>query len=139
MGKTCREAISWYGVGADATVMTHALFVGFVVWAEILILIGLFAGWDWVFDLTFRLVHFGAVMAVGAQDLLGITCPLTIWERQLRQRAGQAASETPFIGRLVHRLLMCHLSEQTQRRIRLAFAAVVLVTFLLVSPRWTAV
>jgi hypothetical protein len=52
-------------------------------------------------------------------------------------RAGQTVSNKPFIGRLVHRLLMCHLSEQTQRTIRLSFAAIVLITFLMLPPHWS--
>jgi hypothetical protein len=130
------KAVCW-AVAADAVALTHALFVGFVVWAELLVLFGSLLGWDWVRNLPFRGVHLGLVVFVGVQDVLGRVCPLTVWENQFRARAGQATSGKPFIGRLVHRLLACHLSERTQRTIRLTFACVVLATFLLLPPHWT--
>jgi hypothetical protein len=82
----------------------------------------------------FWAIHLGLVLVVGVQDLVGRICPLTTWENRLRQCAGQSVSAKPFIGRLVHRLLMCHLSERTQKIIRLAFAAIVLGRFLLAPP-----
>ena len=115
----------------------HVLFVGFVVWTEVGILLGLLLQWEWIYNLPLRGIHLGLVSFVGVQDILGRVCPLTIWENQFRLLAGQEVSGKPFIGRLMHRLLMCHLSEQTQRIIRLSFAVVVLGTFVLVPPRWT--
>jgi hypothetical protein len=134
MSESSRKLPVWSALGADGVALSHALFVGFVVWGEVLILVGSGLGWEWVHYLRFRLAHLLPVLFVGVQDLMGRVCPLTTWEEQLRRRAGQAVDSKPFIGRLVHRLLMCHLSEQTQRRIRLAFAAVVLITFVLLPP-----
>src|SRR5262245_39931609 len=98
-----------YGLWADVVALTHALLVGFVVWGELLILVGAVAGWEWVRDLPFRTVHLGLVLYVGVQDLLGKICPLTIWENQLRLLAGQTVSGKSFIGKVVHTLLMCDL------------------------------
>jgi len=131
-----RSPLRRFALAADALAVTHALFVAFVVWSEILILLGGLLDWDWVRNLPFRGVHLGLVLYVGVQDLLGRTCPLTLWENRCRLLAGQTITGTPFIGRLVHRFLMCHLSERTQRRIRLTFVALVLCTLLLVQPHW---
>jgi hypothetical protein len=121
---------------ADGVALSHLLFVGLVVWVEILILVGALLGWEWVYNLVLRLVHIGLVGFVAVQDLLGRVCPLTTWENQLRAKAGQVRSDKSFIGRVVHSLLMCELDERTLRRIRLSFAAVVLVTFVLLPPRF---
>jgi hypothetical protein len=128
---------AFFGIYADGIALLHLLFVTFVVWVEGLILLGVALGWHWIFDPVLRLTHLGMVAFVGVQDLVGRVCPLTTWEDQLRKMAGQSPSGKPFVGRVVHSLLMCDLDVRTQRRIRLTFAAVVLVTFLLVFPRFS--
>ncbi len=136
MGNPAESTAARYAFRADVVALSHTLFVAFVFWGELLILAGGLLGWDWVHNLPFRLVHLGLVAYVGVQDLLGKICPLTIWERQLRTLAGQSLVDKSFIGRLVHTLLMCELSERTLRTIRLSFAAVVILTLLLVPPDW---
>jgi hypothetical protein len=125
----------WYGIGANVVATNHALFVGFVVWGEIFILVGGARDWTTIDDPVFRLTHLGCVLYIGIQDLFGKICPLTSWERQLRALAGQTCANTPFIGRIIHRLMMCQLSERTQKIMRLSFAGIVLVTFILLPPR----
>jgi len=120
---------------ADFTAAIHLGFVAFVVWVELLILLGAVLGWEWVHDPVLRCIHFALVGYVGIQDVLGRICPLTIWENNLRAKAGQTRSDRSFIARVVHSLLMCDLDERTLRRIRLSFAAVVTITFFAVWPR----
>jgi hypothetical protein len=122
---------------ADAIAALHLLFVTVVVWVQALVLLGALLGWDWVYDPVLRLCHLGLVGFVGVQDLLGRVCPLTTWENDFRRKAGQAPSDKSFIGRVVHSLLMCELNERTLRRIRLTFAAVVLLTFVLIFPHFS--
>jgi hypothetical protein len=122
---------------ADLTALVHLGFVAFVVWSELLIVLGAALGWDWVREPVFRCVHFGLVAFVGVNDLLGNICFLTTWENRLRDRAGQKRSDRSFIGKVVHSLLMCELDERTLRRIRLTFAAVVTVTFFAVWPNFS--
>jgi hypothetical protein len=136
MSEVAETSRRWLGFWADVTASVHALFVTFVVWSELLILAGGLFDWAWTRDFTFRIAHLGLVLVVGGQDLLGVICPLTTWERRLRALAGQDVSSVSFIGRCVHSLLMCHLSERTLRTIRLSFAAVVLVTFVVLPPHW---
>lgn len=122
---------------ADLTAAVHLAFVAFVVWTELLVLLGAVLGWEWVRDPVLRCIHFGLVGYVGVQDLLGKICPLTIWENRLRAKAGQTRDTRSFIARVVHSLLMCDLDERTLRRIRLSFAAVVTITFVVVWPRFS--
>ena len=46
------------------------------------------------------------IMIVAIQALLGLPCPLTVWEYDLRIAAGQLnVSDESFIARLVHPLM----------------------------------
>ena len=121
---------------ADFVATVHLGFVVFVVWTEALVLLGAALGWEWVRDPVLRCVHFGLVGYVGVQDIFGKVCPLTIWENRLRERAGETRSGKSFIGTMVHKFLMCEWDERTLRRIRLTFAAVVTITFIVVFPRF---
>ena len=121
---------------ADAIAVVHLGFVAFVVWTELLVLLGTVLGWEWIRDPVLRCVHLGLVGYVGVQDIFGKVCPLTIWENRLRDRAGQTRSNKSFIGKVVHQRLMCELDERTLRRIRMTFALVVTVTFVAVLPRF---
>lgn len=123
---------------ADLTALVHLGFVVFVVWLEVLIVLGAVLGWEWVRDPVLRCIHFGLVGYVGIQDLFGKICPLTIWENQYREQAGQTRSGKSFIGKMVHAFLMCELDERTLRRIRLSFAAVVTATFFIVWPDFSS-
>ena len=122
---------------ADLTALVHLGFVVFVVWLELLIVLGAILGWEWVREPVLRCCHFGLVAFVGVNDLLGNICFLTIWENRLREKAGQKRSDKSFIGKVVHSLLMCELDERTLRRIRLTFAAIVTITFFAVWPSFS--
>ena len=69
---------------ADAVLLVHAGFVLFVVG-------GLFATWvglalllPFARDPWFRNLHLAAIAFVVAESLLGVVCPLTLWEDALR-------------------------------------------------------
>jgi len=85
---------------ADAILVVHALFVLFVVGGFLLILLGA-RRWAWVRNRAFRALHLAAIAFVTAEALLGITCPLTMWEDMFRG----GGTERSFIGRWVARLL----------------------------------
>jgi len=78
----------WYRAGADLVVVVHLLFIGFVVG-------GVFLAWRWP-----RVVwaHIPAVVYGALVEFAGFTCPLTLLENDLRQRAGQAGYRGGFIG-----------------------------------------
>ncbi|HVQ62262.1 MAG TPA: DUF2784 domain-containing protein, partial [Burkholderiales bacterium] len=68
---------------ADVILVVHALFVLFVVGGFVLILVGA-GSWGWVRNRTFRILHLAAIAFVTGEALLGVTCPLTLWEDWLR-------------------------------------------------------
>lgn len=115
---------------ADAVLVVHALFVLFVVGGFVLILLGA-RRWNWVRNRTFRILHLAAIAFVTAEALLGIACPLTIWEDMLR---GGSPGRS-FIGRWVARLLYYDLPEWVFAAAYFAFALAVLWAWRVIPPR----
>ena len=96
---------TFYLLLADTILVIHVLFVLFVVVGLLLVLAGGWRGWRWVRDFRFRLAHLLAIGYVVAQSWLGAICPLTIWEMQLRERAGDAVYAGSFIAYWLQQLL----------------------------------
>jgi hypothetical protein len=119
------------GLVADAILVIHALFVLFVVGGLVLILLGA-RRWSWVRNRTFRALHLAAIALVAAEALLGIACPLTIWEDMLRAAGPRQRS---FIGRWVARLLYYDFPEWAFATAYCAFALAVLWAWRAVPPR----
>jgi hypothetical protein len=116
---------------ADLLLVFHFFIAGFIVLGLILIWLGAFAGWHWIRDPWFRYLHLAAIAFVAAEALLGVACPLTVWEDLLR---GGARPET-FVGRWVARLLYYNAPEWVFTALYLAWAAAALLTLRLVPPR----
>ena len=85
---------SWLLLLADVILVTHVLFVVFVVVGLVAIYIGWALRWSWVRNRIFRLVHLLAIGIVVVQSWIGMICPLTTWEMALREAAGGAAYST---------------------------------------------
>ena len=115
---------------ADAILVVHALFVLFVVGGFALILLGA-RRWSWVRNRTFRVLHLAAIAFVAAEALLGISCPLTIWEDMFRG-GGTGRS---FVGRWVARLLYYDFPEWEFAAAYCAFSLAVLWAWQAVPPR----
>jgi uncharacterized protein DUF2784 len=115
---------------ADAVLVFHALFVLFVVGGLVLVLAGA-RRWGWVRNRAFRILHLAAIAFVTAEALLGLTCPLTIWEDALRG----GVSERSFIGRWVARLLYYDFPEWVFAAAYCAFALAVVWAWRAVPPR----
>jgi hypothetical protein len=124
-----------YGFLADVLVVVHTGYVGFVVIGLLLILAGAIFHWRWVRNPWFRWAHLLAIAIVGVEAILGITCPLTDWEGDLRRLAGQQASEGSFIGRCLDEILFVRVPERLLAACHIGFAVLVLVTFYLIPPR----
>ena len=75
------------------------------------------------------------ILIVAGEAILQIECPLTRWERNLRELAGQATTGESFMGRLLHNLIFVDWSPWVVNCLHVAFALLVLGTFLLAPPR----
>jgi uncharacterized protein DUF2784 len=124
-----------YGFLADVLVGVHAAFVGFVVFGQLLTVVGALRGWGWVRNFWFRTAHLLAIGYVAYEAAAGIACPFTVWEQQLRELAHQPVSDATFVGRLLHGLLFVNVSEAVLPYVHVGFGLFVLATFFLAPPR----
>lgn len=125
----------FYILLADLILITHALFVMFVVVGLILILIGGACSWSWVRNPWFRLSHLIAIGFVVIQSWLGAICPLTIWENALRAKAGEVGYQDTFISYWLEKLLYYQFSQWVFVLVYTLFGALVLVSWFWVKPR----
>jgi hypothetical protein len=116
---------------ADVLLVAHFLIAAFIVGGLLLTWIGAALGWRWVRNPWFRFTHLAAIVFVAAEALLGIACPLTVWEDLLR---GGLRPES-FVGRWVRRLLYYELPQTFFTWIYVAWATATLVTLRLIPPR----
>lgn len=155
--------MNWPLFLADVVVFVHVLFVGFVVLAVPVILFGWWRKWKWVRNFWFRAIHLLMMAIVVVETLSGIPCPLTVWERDLRLRAGQLHIERyddgevkltedghprmkankeydqDFVGRLLHRIIFLEFDVLTPAVLEVCyyiFGGLILITLFLVPPRW---
>ena len=136
---TCREGRSLALVArhsvnawlADLVLVVHFAFVAFVVGGLALIWIGAAAGWQWVRNFWFRVAHLAAIAFVAAEAVVGVLCPLTVWEAALRG----AQAEKSFIAQWVHRLLFYDFPEWVFTVLHVGFALLVAGTWLCIRPK----
>jgi hypothetical protein len=117
---------------ADAIVVVHFLIVLFVLAGVPLIYLGAARHWAWVRRRLWRLLHLGAIAFIAAESLLGIACPLTVGEYALR---GQESTRG-FIERWVDRVLFYDAPPWVFTASYVAFAVLVLMTWIAVPPTW---
>jgi len=117
---------------ADLILAVHFGFVSFVVGGFALILAGAALGWRWIRNRVFRYAHLAAIVFVAAEALIGVACPLTVWEYALRRADPDGPS---FIARWVGRLLYYDFPEWVFAVAYCLFASAVAVTLWLVPPR----
>jgi Protein of Unknown function (DUF2784) len=116
---------------ADLLLVVHFAVVLFIVGGLILVWTGAALGWRWVRNPWFRYLHLAAIAYVAAEALLGVACPLTVWEDLLR---GGARPDS-FVGRWVRRLLYYEAPEWVFATAYVAWTLATLATLRLVPPR----
>jgi Protein of Unknown function (DUF2784) len=121
---------------ADLVAALHFAYVSFVVVGLGAIVVGLARRWHWVRNPFFRLSHLLAILIVAGESLLGIPCPLTMWEDRLRALAGHAAQGGSFLGRLLDKVMFVDVEPAVLTWIYVGFALLVLMTLVVAPPRW---
>ena len=96
-----------------------------------LVWVGAALQWQWTRNPWFRYLHLGAIAFVAAEAVLGIACPLTVWEDLLR---GGIRAES-FVGRWVQRLLYYRAPEWVFTTAYVLWTLATLLTLWLVPPR----
>jgi hypothetical protein len=115
---------------ADAVLIAHFAFVLFVTGGLVLIWIGAAAGWRWVRNPWFRFAHLAAIVFVAGEALVGVWCPLTVWEAELRG----VRAEKSFLAQWIHRLMYYEFPEWVFTTAYVGFALAVAATLWLVPP-----
>lgn len=120
---------------ADLIALVHFAWVAFIVFGLAAVMLGIVFRWNWVRNIWFRGAHLVMILIVVGESLAGIPCPLTVWEHELRVRAGQTTFEGDFIAHWVHRLIFFRAEPWVFTVAYVTFGLVVLATFLLAPPR----
>ena len=129
--------IGYYALGADLIAVIHFLYVLFAVGGQACILIGALLGWRWIRNPMFRVLHLAAVSLVALEAVVGIFCPLTVWEYDLRHLAGQAADRSfSFVARLLRLFVYYDFPAWVFTVMHVSFGLLVIATFVLVPPRF---
>jgi polyferredoxin len=123
-----------FAPAADALLVLHFLIAAFIVGGLPALWIGKWLGWSWVRNRWFRYAHLAAIAFVAAEALIGVACPLTLWEDALR---GSVQAES-FVGRWARRRLYYEAPPWAFTAAYVAWAAATLLTLKLVPPRRTA-
>jgi hypothetical protein len=126
----------WAKLLADLIVVLHATYFSFVVFGLVLILLGIAFRWRWVRNFWFRTLHLVAIGIVVLEAVIGMTCPLTDWEKQLRNMAGEETYTGDFIGHWAHRLIFYDVPTWVFTPLHISFGLAVLAAFVLAPPRW---
>tara|TARA_E500000178_G_scaffold87801_1_gene86609 strand:+ start:219 stop:593 length:375 start_codon:yes stop_codon:yes gene_type:complete len=69
---------------ADIVLFFHFFIVVFITFGFVLIPIGYNFNWIWIKNKKLRLLHFGMMIFVTFETILGLSCPLTVLENNLR-------------------------------------------------------
>jgi hypothetical protein len=116
---------------ADALLVVHFAIAGFIGGGLVLVWAGAAFGWRWIRNPWFRYSHLAAIAFVAAEGLLGLACPLTVWEDLLR---GGVQAES-FVGSWVRRLLYYDAPPWVFTAAYAAWTTATLLTLKLVPPR----
>lgn len=126
----------WYGYAADLLVFVHVLYVGYVVLGQAAVIVAAPFRWRWARNPWFRFTHLAAIGYVAYEAVMGIRCPLTVWEERLREAGGQAIqSGQTFMGRLFHNLLFWDQPEYFFNILHVAMFVLVVQGVVMFPPR----
>lgn len=116
---------------ADLVLLLHALVVAYVIGGTAYIWFGASRKWPGVRSPMFRYSHLAVMLFVAAEAVLGMVCPLTLWENALRGEASRGGFIARWLGRLIYYDLPAWIFTTTY----VVLAVALVITLLLVPPR----
>lgn len=125
-----------YRLLADLIVVVHFAYVLSVIVGLAAILLGGLLKWEWVRNRWIRGIHLAMILLVVLEAWLGIMCPLTVWEQQLRTKAGQETYQGDFIARWAHDVMFFDAEPWVFTLCYTLFGGLVVAAVFLVKPRW---
>ncbi len=126
---------------ADAIIVVHGAWIFYVVIGQLLILLGILLGWEWIRNFWFRFTHLTMMLIVAVETLFQISCPLTVWEKRLRgfdaYQSLQHSEADSFIARWLGRLIFYDVEGGDWPFVvgYLTFTALVVWSFVKAPPR----
>jgi hypothetical protein len=117
---------------ANTILVLHALIVLFIVGGLIAIWAGAACKGAWVRNRAFRKTHIAGIGIVAMLAVIGLPCPLTVLEDQLRAGASGAQG---FIQRWISALLYFDFPLWTFTLAYVAFFIAVAITWWRIPPR----
>lgn len=130
------DQAAWFRLAADAMLLAHIAVVAFVIGGLLLTLLGGALKWSWVRHRGFRGLHLLLIAIIVGQAWLGIVCPLTTWEMQLRSAAGQQIHGETFVAYWLGNLLYITAPPWAFIAAYSAFGGLVLLSLWWVPVRW---
>ena len=127
----------FYRFAADAVVIIHLIYVLVVVLGLPAIWLGIVFGHRWARNVWWRCGHLLMIVIVVVETWAGITCPLTTWENQLRELAGQQTYSGDFIANGIHDWLFFDLPPEAFTIAYTMFGLLVLLSFVIAPPQWS--
>ncbi len=128
-----------YAIAADIIVVVHALYASAIVAGLILFPIGGLVGWKWVRNFWLRTIHLLMILIVVGLTWSSTPCPLTIWEKVLREKAHQETYPGAFIGHWVHELLFYDAPTWVFTVLYTAVGLSIVLSFVVWPPRFPRV
>lgn len=126
----------FYAILSDLVLVIHFAFVTFILLGFVLTWLGYFCRWEYIRNFRFRIAHLAAMGFVFIETVIGMVCPLTAWENELRRRAGQTGPyEQSFIEHWLGRVLFYDVSERVFTIIYSTFFLLLVATFIFIPPR----
>ncbi len=122
-------------LAADLLLILHASFIVFVVLGLVLVIAGGLLSWSWVHNRWFRVTHLVCIGVVVLQSWLGVICPLTTWEMNLRRAAGDLTYEGSFVAHWLSELIYYAAPWWVFVAAYTAFAMLVVLCWIWVRPR----
>jgi len=119
---------------ADTIAFVHLGYVLFVLVGFILIVTGIILRWAWVKNFWFRIAHLAAIVVVALDALMGVDCPLTVLEFELRYGAFYSDGRASFVGRIIDSLLFYDAPLWLFTIIYSLFALLVAIIFVRAPP-----
>ena len=130
------DTSAWYRLAADAMLILHLSIVLFALLGLLLTFLGGWRRWRWVRSVSFRAAHLLLILVIVGQSWLGIVCPLTTWEMQLRRAGGQQTYDETFVAHWLGQLLFFTAPPWVFITAYSAFGTLVLLSFWVVPMRW---
>jgi hypothetical protein len=123
-----------YAFLASAVLITHTVFIVFVVVTLPLIFIGKALHWRWIRRFWLRALHLICMGIVAAQAWAGMICPLTTLEMYLRAKAGLSTYEGNFIAQWLQILIYWDLPVWVFTALYTLFTLLVVLAWYVVPP-----